>query len=147
MLERHHDVGRRVPQERPREDRAPAEAVVEEIRKVILRDGEFKCMLYARNSWKAIMIEAGLDQPEAQSGCPIATTYSPGMIDELLSGLFQIESVEQTHIFPYIIDKYINFEYEIQPWFRVMPKDVFSALEKRLGWHYLVTARPMERDW
>jgi ubiquinone/menaquinone biosynthesis C-methylase UbiE len=119
-------------------------ALVEEIRKLVKRDGEFRCMLYARNSWKAIMIEAGLDQPEAQSGCPIATTYSHHMINNLLSGLFQIVSIEKTHIFPYVVEKYVNFEYEKHPWFRVMPKDVFSALERRLGWHWLVVARPID---
>ena len=44
-------------------------AIVEEIRKVIRNDGEFRCMLYAKNSWKDIMIEAGFDQPEAQRAC------------------------------------------------------------------------------
>jgi 2-polyprenyl-3-methyl-5-hydroxy-6-metoxy-1,4-benzoquinol methylase len=52
-------------------------AVIEEIRKVIRPCGLFRCMLYARHSWKDAMIEAGFDQPEAQSGCPIATTYTP----------------------------------------------------------------------
>ena len=50
-------------------------AVVEQIRKVVDRDGEFRMMLYAKNSWKDAMIDGGFDQPEAQSGCPIATTY------------------------------------------------------------------------
>lgn len=34
-------------------------AVIEDIRKVIKPDGLFRCMLYARNSWKDAMIEAG----------------------------------------------------------------------------------------
>lgn len=40
-------------------------------------------MLYAKNSWKNIMIDAGLDQPEAQSGCPVANTYSHDKIHAL----------------------------------------------------------------
>ena len=38
-------------------------------------DSTLKIMLYAKDSWKT-MIEAGLDQPEAQYGCPIANTYT-----------------------------------------------------------------------
>ena len=33
-----------------------------------------KIMVYAKNSWKNAMINSGLDQPEAQYGCPIANT-------------------------------------------------------------------------
>jgi len=36
-------------------------AIVEEIRKAVRADGEFRCMLYAKESWKDIMIEAGFD--------------------------------------------------------------------------------------
>lgn len=118
-------------------------AVVAEARKAVREDGEFRLMLYARNSWKAIMIEAGLDQPEAQSGCPIATAYTREMIDRLLDGLFTVTSAEQAHIFPYVVEKYVRYEYEVQPWFRAMPSEMFQALERRLGWHYLIAARPM----
>lgn len=118
-------------------------AVVEEIRKLIRPDGEFRLMLYAENSWKAMMIEAGLDQPEAQSGCPIATVYSLEMVRDLLSGLFELTSADQAHIFPYVVEKYVKYEYEVQPWFRAMPKEMFEILEKRLGWHYLLVAKPI----
>jgi len=118
-------------------------AVVEQARQVVRDDGELRIMLYSEHSWKAIMIEAGFDQPEAQAGCPIATPYTRGMIEELLAGLFAIESAEQAHIFPYEIEKYVRYEYEIEPWFKAMPPAMFAALERRLGWHYLVVARPV----
>jgi SAM-dependent methyltransferase len=118
-------------------------AVIEEARQVIRDDGELRIMLYARNSWKAIMIEAGFEQPEAQAGCPIATTYSRAMIDELLSGRFRVVAAEQAHIFPYRIAKYVRWKYELEPWFAAMPADVFAALERRLGWHYLIAAVPV----
>jgi SAM-dependent methyltransferase len=118
-------------------------ALVEEIRKVIRNDGEFRCMLYAKNSWKDIMIEAGLDQPEAQSGCPIATTYTVEMAHDLFRGLFEIASLTQAHIFPYVVEKYVNYEYELQPWFKAMPPEMFAALERRLGWHMLIVGRPL----
>jgi ubiquinone/menaquinone biosynthesis C-methylase UbiE len=117
--------------------------VIEEIRKVIKPDGEFRCMLYAKDSWKDIMIDAGLDQPEAQFGCPIATTYTHEAAKRLLEGLFEVTSIRQDHIFPYVVDKYRNYEYEVQPWFRAMPEDMFKALEARLGWHLLFAAKPI----
>jgi ubiquinone/menaquinone biosynthesis C-methylase UbiE len=118
-------------------------AVVEEIRKVIKDDGEFRMMVYAKNSWKDAMIESGLDQPEAQSGCPIATTYTEEMVRELTDGLFDVVEARQAHIFPYVIEKYLKYNYEPQPWFAAMPPAVFEALERRFGWHFLITARPL----
>jgi SAM-dependent methyltransferase len=118
-------------------------AIVKEIRKVIREDGEFRCMLYAKNSWKDMMIDAGFDQPEAQRGCPIAPTYTKDMLVELLDGQFELRSLEQAHIFPYNIEKYVNYEYELEPWFEAMPPAMFHALKKRLGWHLLITAAPV----
>lgn len=114
--------------------------IVSEARKLMGTDSEFRLMLYAKNSWKAFMVGAGLDQPEAQSGCPIALTYSHDEIRELLSG-FQILDIRQAHIFPYIVEKYIRHEYEFQPWFKAMPKEMFNALESNLGWHTLIRAK------
>ena len=90
-----------------------------------------------------MMIDAGLDQPEAQAGCPIATTYTREMIDDLLGGLFRVVSAEQAHIFPYRIEKYVRYEYEAEPWFAAMPREMFEALERKLGWHYLIVGHPI----
>lgn len=117
-------------------------AVVEQIRRVISPDGEFRMMLYATNSWKTAMIEAGFDQPEAQSGCPIATTYTEETVRELTRGLFEVTEVRQDHIFPYLVEKYVRYEYEVQPWFAAMPEEMFRALERSFGWHMLISARP-----
>ncbi len=116
----------------------PARAVAE-IRKFMSVNSEFRMMVYARDSWKRIMIDAGLDQPEAQSGCPVAYTYSRQEIAELLAGFEAIE-ICQDHIFPFVVEKYVKYEYEIQPWFASMPRGMFRALEKSLGWHTLVVA-------
>lgn len=116
--------------------------IVEQVRRVIRTDGEFRCMLYAKNSWKDIMIEAGFDQPEAQHGCPYATTYTEDMVRELYKGLFEVQSITQSHIFPYVVEKYVKYEYELQPWFEAMPREMFAALERRLGWHMLVVGQP-----
>lgn len=107
--------------------------------KLLESTGEFRLMVYAKHSWKSAMIEAGLDQPEAQAGCPIAETYDDAQLYSLLDG-FKITEIRQAHIFPYVLEAYLRYEYVVQPWFSSMPNEVFTALESRLGWHMLVTA-------
>lgn len=120
------------------------ENVLKEARKLIKADGEFRVMLYGKNSWKDIMIEAGLDQPEAQNGCPVAFRYTHDEVRELFAANgFEVTRIWQTHIFPYVIEKYVNYEYEIQPWFKAMPKEMFEALETNLGWHLCIYAKPV----
>ena len=114
--------------------------IFDNIKNYMHLESEFRLMLYAKNSWKNIMIEAGLDQPEAQSGCPIAYTYSQNELRIMLSE-YEIIDMRQDHIFPYIIEKYIHYEYERQPWFEVMPKEIFRGLEKALGWHTLIRCK------
>jgi ubiquinone/menaquinone biosynthesis C-methylase UbiE len=116
-------------------------AVIAAIRRVVKPDSELRIMLYAKNSWKAIMIEAGFDQPEAQYGCPIAFTYTDDEVRELLQG-FSVISISQDHIFPYVPEKYTEYKYEVQPWFSKMPEAMFKALEVALGWHKLIVAKP-----
>lgn len=120
------------------------DAVIREIRKVIKPDGELRMMLYASNSWKDAMIAGGFDQPEAQSGCPVAFTYAPDEVRALVAAAgFQATEIWQDHIFPYIPEKYVQYEYEAQPWFKAMPEAMFRALEKRLGWHMMIVAKPV----
>ncbi len=115
-------------------------AIVEKVKKYMNSNSEFRLMLYAKNSWKNIMIEAGYDQPEAQFGCPIANTYTHQEINELLQG-YKIINITQDHIFPYIIEDYKQYKYNRQPWFNAMPEDMFTVLEKKLGWHTLITCK------
>lgn len=119
-------------------------AVIREIHKLIKSDGLLRIMLYAKESWKNMMIEGGLDQPEAQSGCPIAVPYTEEMVEDLLRSYFSIEDIRKTHIFPYVVEKYVNYEYEVQPWFKAMPQKMMEILEANLGWHMLITARPIK---
>jgi 2-polyprenyl-3-methyl-5-hydroxy-6-metoxy-1,4-benzoquinol methylase len=115
--------------------------VAAEIRKYMGPDSELRLMVYAKNSWKNIMIEAGIDQPEAQSGCPVAFTYTDDEVRQALLKGFEVLSIEQDHIFPFVVEKYVKYDYEIVPWFAAMPRDMFRAMEKNLGWHKLVVAR------
>lgn len=117
------------------------ENALRSIRKLAHENSIIKIMVYAKNSWKQVMINAGLDQPEAQFGCPIANSYRKDEISKLLisNGLRPI-SLEQDHIFPYIIEHYRNYEYIKHPWFQEMSDEVFKVLEKSFGWHLLITA-------
>ncbi len=120
------------------------DAILRQARRLVRADGQLRVMVYARDSWKDAMIEAGLDQPEAQQGCPIAFTYTDAQARALLEQTgFAAQTITQDHIFPYVIEKYIRYEYELQPWFASMPREMFRALEKRFGWHMLIRARPV----
>jgi ubiquinone/menaquinone biosynthesis C-methylase UbiE len=100
--------------------------------------GEFKMMLYAKNSWKYYEIIEGLDQYEAQSGVPIANVYTKEDVYELLKD-FKNVTIKQGHIFPYKIESYKNYIYEKKDHFEAMPKELFDCLEKNLGWHLLIS--------
>ena len=120
------------------------EKAMAEISKYLAKDGVFKLMLYASESWKNYMISIGLDQPEAQYGCPDAYTYTEEQIYDLLGDHFEVVSIERDHIFPYQIEPYKKGEYIKEPWFETMPDEMFEVLEKKLGWHLLITAKPKE---
>lgn len=114
--------------------------VIEQIKQYLRPGGILKIMVYAQESWKNYMIQAGLDQPEAQWGCPVVHTYTRHSLAELLGTGFRIDHIEQDHIFPYEIEAYKRKEYVLQPWFQHMPKQMFTVLEQHLGWHLMVTA-------
>lgn len=116
------------------------EKIIVEIKKYMNENSVLKIMLYAKDSWKNYMIDSGLDQPEAQYGCPIALTYTKQEVVDLLSD-YEVISIEQDHIFPYQVEPYKNGEYIKQPWFETMPPEMFRTLEKNLGWHLLITAK------
>jgi len=48
--------------------------------------------------------------------------------------------VRPEHIFPYRIPDYVKYRYVKEWYFRWMPRSFFRALERRLGWHLLLTA-------
>jgi SAM-dependent methyltransferase len=100
--------------------------------------GEFKLMLYAKNSLKMFKINDGLDQYEAQSNVPIAETFTNDQIFELLKNFKNI-NILQTHIFPYKIDAYKEYKYVKEDYFECMSEELFKCLEKNLGWHLCIT--------
>ena len=98
-------------------------------------------LVYAKNSWKYAMIQKGLDQFEAQSGCPYAKAYSKEEIYDLLEEKFRVLRIRQDHCFMYNVSKYRAGEYELEPWFAAMPEDMRAAVKEYLGWHLLIKAQ------
>ena len=112
------------------------------IRDALVPNGEFRMLVYAKNSWKYAMIQKGLDQFEAQAGCPYARAYTKEEIYQLLNSReLEVLRIRQDHNFMYDVPKYRAGEYELEPWFAVMPEEMRAAIKEYLGWHLLVKAR------
>lgn len=114
--------------------------ILEQARSYMRSGTTLKIMVYASNSWKNYMIEAGMDQPEAQWGCPIAYTYTADELIGMVGPGFWRMTVTQDHIFPFQIEPYKQGQYLRQPWFEAMGPEMFRVLERRLGWHLMLTA-------
>ena len=119
------------------------EQIIDNVHQVLNTNGEFKFMVYAKNSWKYAMIRKGLDQFEALSGCPYAEAYTNEEIYDLLNGKFKVERLRQAHCFMYNVDMYKNNKFELEPWFEAMPELMREAVREYLGWHLLIKARKL----
>lgn len=129
------------------------EEVISEIKKYCGPKTDIRIMLYSKWSWKIfwIVLRHGYGRfwrsrdlvkkySEAQSGCPVTHYFSFRDIRKLMRG-YHISEMRKDHIFPYKVDKYINYQYEMVWYFRWMPKFLFHWLEKNLGWHTLIVAQ------
>jgi SAM-dependent methyltransferase len=116
------------------------ESIADRLPWLMHKDSELRIMLYAKNSWKNILINAGWDQPEAQSNCPQALTYTHDDVKRLLWKFDKVD-IQQDFIFPWNIDHYVKYEYVKQPWFEAMPPELFRIMERALGWHLMVKAK------
>ncbi len=129
------------------------ERAIAQMSRYLDRDGILKLMVYHRHSWKVFWIlmtfgwgafwrldELVARSSEAQTGCPVTYTYTRKTIHDLVSE-FQILDLEVDHIFPYRLADYLNYQYRQVWYFRHLPPSWFRWLEKRWGWHLLVTAR------
>jgi len=130
------------------------EKVVAQIGKYCGPHTEVRLMLYSKWSWKVLSIilryghgafwradELVRAYSEAQTGCPVTYYYSFREFRKLLSH-FEILELRKDHIFPYVIEKYVRYEYEREWYFRWMPKPVFHWLERHFGWHTMAAAKP-----
>jgi SAM-dependent methyltransferase len=119
------------------------DVIVNNVHAALNPGGEFRFMVYAKNSWKYAMIQKGLDQFEAQAGCPYAQAYSKEDIYSLLGEQFHVERLRQDHCFMYNVDAYKAGRYELEPWFEAMPEAHRQAVKEYLGWHLLVKAKKL----
>jgi len=104
-------------------------------------NGEFKLMLYAKDSYKYNQILEGKDQFEAQSGVPIANVYTNEEIYELLGDLFMDIQIKQCFIFSYNIEEYLKYRYIFDEPFASMSPREFKDLEQKLGWHLCINCK------
>lgn len=127
--------------------------IFSEIKKYCRAETEIRIMLYSKWCWKVFWIIMSYGKgafwradklvrtySEAQTGCPVTHYYSFKGINTLMYG-FEIIDIRKDHIFPYRIDRYINYEYERVWYFRWMPKHLFRWFERHFGWHTLIVAR------
>jgi SAM-dependent methyltransferase len=115
--------------------------IIDNVYEILKPGGEFRFMVYAKNSWKQAMINRGLDQYEAQAGCPYAKSYTRNDIHDLLGEKFHVERLRQDHCFMYNVEAYKQGRYELEPWFEAMPEAMRQAVKEYLGWHLLIKAR------
>ncbi len=53
---------------------------------------------------------------------------------------FHVRDARVEHIFAYRISDYVQYRYVKKSYFRWMPRGLFHAVEKWLGWHLCLTA-------
>lgn len=131
------------------------DAVLDQLRQFARPGTTVKIMVYHRRSWKVAWILAteGKGQfwklqnvvaknSEAQTGCPVTYTYTRREGCRLLERHgFRVSDVHVEHIFPYSIPDYVEYRY-VKKWpFRWMPQPIFRFMERRFGWHLLLTAK------
>jgi 2-polyprenyl-3-methyl-5-hydroxy-6-metoxy-1,4-benzoquinol methylase len=132
------------------------ERVLDEIRKYIKPESTVKIMVYNRWSWKVLWVlfiygkgqfwkldRLIAEYSEAQTGCPVTYSYSRTDGRRLLEAHgFEVTDVMADHIFPYSIPEYVQYRYKMVWYFRWMPRFLFRALERALGWHLCLSAKP-----
>jgi SAM-dependent methyltransferase len=114
---------------------------------------ELRLMLYSKWCWKTVWIVASYGKgafwrapeliathSEAQTGCPVTFTYTFNELREGLLRDFRVESLEKDHVFPYVIEKYVKYEYEPVWYFKWMSPGLFRWFERQAGWHTLIRA-------
>jgi 2-polyprenyl-3-methyl-5-hydroxy-6-metoxy-1,4-benzoquinol methylase len=130
------------------------DVVLDQLRQYTRPGSTIKLMVYHRRSYKVawILLTEGRGQfwklpdlvaknSEAQTGCPVTYSYSRREGKQLLERHgFRVREIQVDHIFPYRIPDYVQYRYVKEPYLRWMPQPLFRALERRFGWHLLLTA-------
>jgi SAM-dependent methyltransferase len=131
------------------------EQVLAQLKQYCKPETELRIMVYSKWCWKVFWIiltyghgafwradELVARYSEAQEGSPVTFYYSHSGAKRLMSG-YDVRRVWKDHIFPYRIDRYVKYEYEWVWYLRWLPMPWFRWLERRLGWHTMIIARPL----
>ena len=118
--------------------------------------GELRLMLYSKWSYKLFWAMREYEDSvwdfgdnmdsmmaryaEAQTGCPIAYTYTFEEVEKLLTPHFRIKKIRKDHIFPFEIDSYKKGIFKVVDEFASMSEERFKSMCRELGWHTLVVA-------
>lgn len=119
-----------------------------EIYKVANPKTNIKIMLYAKNSYKNMLVERkiGKIRYEAQKGCPVIRKVDDNDLKKIISKKFKILSKTQAFIFPYKISDYKKNKYTKLKHFQYIPKKIYNALEEKLGEHLLIFLKKNKID-
>ena len=108
------------------------------IYKIANKNTEIKIMLYAKNSYKNMLLNSTAYRYEAQKGCPVVFTTDINKLKKLINKKFKVLEIKQDFIFPYRIREYKKNKYIKIDHFKYMPKKIFKILEKNIGEHLLI---------
>jgi SAM-dependent methyltransferase len=117
------------------------------------KDGQLRCMLYSRFSYKLFWLMHEYDNwkfsnadglvqtySEAQSGCPVTYTYTFEEVHQVVSPSLKIKDIWKDHIFIWNIEKYKQGVFEADIPFQNVPDAYLRLMKKELGWHTLFIA-------
>jgi hypothetical protein len=129
-------------------------AVFEKIPKYLKEDGEVRCMLYSRFSYKLFWLMRDYNAwdfssadsliqnySEAQSGCPVTYTYTFDEIKELVSPFLSVKDIWKDHIFIWDIPSYKENKFIPDTPFKDLDPVYLKKMEKELGWHTMFIAK------
>ena len=119
----------------------------------IMPGSTLKLMVYNRRSWKVMGVllteargafwrlqDAIARNSEAETGCPVTYTYTPGSARRLAGEGFRVDGIRAAHIFTYRVEDYVQYRYRKAWPFRAMPLFALRGLERLFGWHLCLTA-------
>jgi ubiquinone/menaquinone biosynthesis C-methylase UbiE len=128
--------------------------VFEKIPYFLNPNGEVRCMLYSRFSYKLFWLMKEYNEwsfsdadslvqnySEAQSGCPMTYTYTFDEIKDLISPYLEIQSIWKDHIFMWDIENYKKNIFIRDTPFQSVSDEYLTKMKKELGWHTMFIAK------
>ena len=125
--------------------------VFEKAANYLKTDGEIRCMLYSRFSYKLFWLMDNMDNwkfsnadeliqnySEAQSGCPVTYTYTFDEIEELIAPWFKIDKIWKDHVFMWDIPAYKANMFVRTRAFEGVDDAYLTKMKKELGLHTML---------